>query len=260
MFGELEGKIYVAFSPERADPTNKLWNIKNTPKLIAGVNAESLAKASEFYLKIVDEVVPCESLEVAETAKLLENAFRLINISFVNEISDFCQKAGIEVSDVIKAAATKPYGFMPFYPGVGIGGHCIPVDPLYLAAAAKKVGASNKFIELAQRINKARPEYFTKRAEEILGNLKDKRILVIGISYKPNVADMRETPVHSLVLSLRKKGALVFWHDELVKEWNGETTTALGNNFDLVILATRHDYLDLSKIKNVKLLNTRNSI
>ena len=260
MFGELEGKIYVAFSPERADPTNKLWNLKNTPKLIAGVNAESFAKASEFYLKLVNEVVPCETLEVAETAKLLENAFRLINISFINEISIFCQKLEIDVNEVIKAASSKPYGFMPFYPSVGVGGHCIPVDPIYLANAAKILGVPSRFIDLAEQINQEMPIYFVDRAEEKLDGLKNKKILVVGVAYKPNVADIRESPAKLLIAGLEQKGAQVSWHDDLVKEWNGKNSVALSNDFDLAILATPHDYLDLTKLGDVPILNTRGSI
>ena len=199
-------------------------------------------------------------VEVAETAKLLENSFRLINISFINELSIFCQKLGININDVISAASTKPYGFMPFYPSIGIGGHCIPVDPLYLANKAKEVGAPTKMIELADRINQEMPGYFVGRAEAKIGGLKGKKVLVIGVSYKPNIADVRETPVDALVLGLKNKGAQVSWHDDLVKEWNGEKSVALSNKYDLAILATPHDYLDLTKLGDVPILNTRGSI
>ena len=170
-------KFLVAYSPERIDPMNKKFTIKNTPKLVAGLTPEAATKAKEFYSKFIDQVDVCVSLEVAETAKLLENSFRLVNISFINELAMFCQKIGIDVNDVIKAASTKPYGFMPFYPSVGVGGHCIPVDPLYLAEAARAAGAPTKFIELADEINLAMPTYFVGRASEILGGLKDKKVL-----------------------------------------------------------------------------------
>ena len=140
-------KFLVAYSPERIDPMNKKFTIKNTPKLVAGLTPEAATKAKEFYSKFIDQVAVCDSLEVAETAKLLENSFRLVNISFINELAMFCQKIGINVYEVIKAASTKPYGFMPFYPSVGVGGHCIPVDPLYLAEAARAAGAPTRFIE-----------------------------------------------------------------------------------------------------------------
>lgn len=252
-------QFLVAYSPERIDPMNKKFTIKNTPKLVAGLTPEAAIKAKEFYSKFIDHVDLCDSLEVAETAKLLENSFRLVNISFINELAIFCQKIGIDVNEVIKAASTKPYGFMPFYPSVGVGGHCIPVDPLYLAQAARLVGAPTRFIELADEINLGMPNYFVGRASEMLGGLKDKRVLVIGVSYKPNVADIRETPVEVLISGLRRSGAVVSWHDELVKSWNGERSVALGSGFDLAILATPHDYLDLSLLGNVPLLNTRGS-
>jgi len=252
--------FYVAFSPERIDPTNQKWGIKNTPKLVAGFNQESKLKAMEFYSKFVDSVVGCESLEVAESAKLLENSFRLINISFINEFSIFCQKLGIELNDVIKAASTKPYGFMPFYPSIGVGGHCIPVDPLYLANKAREIGAPTRFIDLADQINQEMPGYFVGRAEEKIGGLKSKKVLVIGVSYKPNVADVRETPVEALILGLKNKGAEVFWHDDLVKEWNGEKSVALSDKYDLAILATPHAYLDPTKLGDMPILNTRGSI
>jgi UDP-N-acetyl-D-glucosamine dehydrogenase len=252
-------KFLVAYSPERIDPMNKKFTIKNTPKLVAGLTPEAAIKAKEFYSKFIDQVDVCDSLEVAETAKLLENSFRLVNISFINELAMFCQKIGIDVNDVIKAASTKPYGFMPFYPSVGVGGHCIPVDPLYLAEAARSAEAPTRFIELADEINLAMPTYFVGRASEMLGGLKDKKVLVIGVSYKPNVADTRETPVAALITGLMKSGAVVSWHDDLVKNWNGQSSVALGSGFDLAILATPHDYLDLSLLGNTPLLNTRGS-
>jgi UDP-N-acetyl-D-glucosamine dehydrogenase len=252
-------QFLVAYSPERIDPMNKKFTIKNTPKLVAGLTTEAAVKAKEFYSKFIDQVDICDSLEVAETAKLLENSFRLVNISFINELAMFCQKIGIDVNDVIKAASTKPYGFMPFYPSVGVGGHCIPVDPLYLAEAAREAGAPSRFIELADEINLGMPTYFVGRASEMLGRLKDKKVLVIGVAYKPNVADVRETPVEALINGLKKSGAVVSWHDDLVKSWNGEKSVALGSGFDLAILATPHDYLDLSLLGNVPVLNTRGS-
>jgi UDP-N-acetyl-D-glucosamine dehydrogenase len=250
----------VVFSPERTDPKNLKWNINNTPKLVSGLTTKSLRRASNFYANFVEQVVECESLEVAETAKLLENTFRLVNISFINELSIFCERSGIRINDVIQAASTKPYGFMPFYPSIGIGGHCIPVDPLYLANKAREIGAPTRFIDLADQINQEMPGYFVERAEEKIGGLKGKKILVIGVSYKPNVADVRETPVKALILGLKNKGAEVSWHDDLVKEWNGEKSVALRPDFDLAILATPHNYLDLTKLGDLQIINTRGSI
>ena len=252
--------IELAYSPERIDPTNKKWSINNTPKLVAGLTESAAQKAESFYSKFINLITKCSSLEIAETAKLLENSFRLVNISFINEVAIFCQKIGIDIGEVISAAATKPYGFMPFYPSVGVGGHCIPVDPIYLANAARAVGVPSRFIELADKINQEMPGYFVGRAEEKLGGLKNKRVLVVGVSYKPNVADVRETPVESLIVGLKQKGAQVSWHDDLVKEWNGEKSVTLSSYFDLAIIATPHDYLELIKLGNVPILNTRGSI
>jgi len=258
--GLSEEKFELAYSPERIDPTNKKWGISNTPKLVAGLTENSTKRAGEFYGEFIDSITICSSLEIAETAKLLENSFRLVNISFINELAIFCQKIGIDIIEVISAAATKPYGFMPFYPSIGAGGHCIPVDPIYLANAAKAVGAPSRFIELADQVNQEMPGYFVGRAEEKLGSLKAKKVLVVGVSYKPNVADVRESPVAGLIAGLRQKNAHVSWHDDLVKEWNGEKSVALSNEFDLAILATPHDYLDLKKLGDVPILNTRGSI
>ena len=259
-FARPEKKFKLAFSPERTDPMNLNWTIKNTPKIVAGLTTESRNLAVKFYSEFIDEIIECDSVEVAETAKLLENSFRFINISFINEISIFCQELGIDVNEVIKAAASKPYGFMPFYPSIGVGGHCIPVDPIYLANTAKTLGVPSRFIDLAEQINQEMPIYFVDRAEAKISGLKNKRILVVGVAYKPNVADIRETPVESLVEGLKTKGAKVFWHDDLVKEWNGENSVALSNKYDLAILATPHDYLDLTILGDVPILNTRGSI
>ena len=258
--GLKQNEFLVAFSPERIDPANKLWEVRNTPKLIAGLTDQACEKAIQFYSNFIDRLIKCDSLEIAETSKLLENSFRLINISFINEIAIFCQKLGVDINAVISAAATKPYGFMPFYPSIGVGGHCIPVDPLYLANKAREIGAPARFIDLADEINQEIPGYFVGRAEEKVGGLKAKRVLVVGVAYKPNVADVRESPAESLIVGLKQKGAQVFWHDELVQEWNGEKSSALSSNYDLAIIATPHDYLDLTKLGNVPILNTRGSI
>lgn len=220
--GLADSEFYLAFSPERIDPNNSNWNLKNTPKLVSGITKESAELARDFYLNFVDQVYTCDSLEIAETAKLLENTFRFVNISFINEISILCEKLGIDVNAVIKAAGTKPYGFMQFYPSIGIGGHCIPVDPLYMANKAKEIDAPFRFIILADEINTQMPLYFSNQAKIKLGSLIGKRILVVGVSYKSNIADVRESPVKSLIMELRQNGAQVNWHDDLVKEWCGE--------------------------------------
>lgn len=255
-----QSDFFFAYSPERIDPTNKTWTIANTPKLIAGIDQASINKAKDFYLKFISSVHECPTLEVAETAKLLENTFRFVNISMVNELLVICQKIGVDLNEVIRAAATKPYGFMPFYPSVGVGGHCIPVDPMYLSNKANEMGAQTRFIDLANQINQEMPKYFVGRAEEILNGLDGKEILVVGVAYKPNVGDVRETPVQSLVTGLRSKGAQVAWHDDLVNEWNNEKSVELKDGFDLAIIATAHSYLDLLKLGDTPILDTRMSI
>ena len=250
----------LAFSPERIDPTNLNWNLHNTPKLVAGLNSKSCSRAAEFYSSFINQVYECETLEIAETAKLLENSFRLINISFVNELSMLCQRLSIDINSVIAAASTKPYGFMAFYPSIGVGGHCIPVDPVYLSHTAKEVEVQTKMIDSAVEINKFMPSYFVYRAEKILGSLEQRKILVLGVAYKPNISDTRESPVEALILGLRAAGALVDWHDDLVKVWNGTNSAELTEEYELAILATPHDYLDLAKLGNVPILNTRGSV
>jgi UDP-N-acetyl-D-glucosamine dehydrogenase len=250
----------VAYSPERIDPANKKWNLKNTPKIVAGLNPIATKQARDFYSKFVDNIVECESPEVAELAKLLENTFRYVNISFINELSIFCRSFGVDINQVIAAASTKPYGFMPFYPSVGVGGHCIPVDPLYLSDKARTIGVQTKFIDLADEINTQMPYFFVKLASERIGGLQGKRVLVIGVSFKPNVADVRETPVEALIFGLQEEGAKVFWHDDLVKEWNGHKSSSLESGYDLAIIATPHDYLNLQLLGDTPIINTRGSI
>jgi len=253
-------EFLIAFSPERIDPLNDKWNIKNTPKLVSGFTEEACQKAIDFYANFIDKLVKCDSLEIAETSKLLENSFRLVNISFINEFSIFCNALGIEVEKVISAAETKPYGYMPFYPGAGVGGHCIPIDPIYLANSANRIGTPLRMVELADQINNELPKYFVIRAQDRIGSLVGKKVLVIGISYKPNIFDIRESPVLNLIIELKKQGAKVSWHDDLVKEWNGEKSVTLNDDFDLAILATHHDYLNLTKLGSVPIIDTRGSI
>jgi len=246
----------LAYSPERIDPNNPKWNITNTPKLVAGLNESATTRAKEFYEKFVSQVHSYSSIEVIETAKLLENSFRLVNISFINELSILCATLGVDVLEVISAAATKPYGFMPFYPSAGVGGHCIPIDPMYLANKAREVGSPIRSIELAHEINEAMPSFYLARAVEAIGNLSKKRILLIGLAYKSGVADVRESAAEKLLLLLRKAGADVSWHDEIVGQWKGESSIPLSEAFDLVILVNASMELDLTKIGNVPVLNT----
>jgi UDP-N-acetyl-D-glucosamine dehydrogenase len=250
----------LAYSPERIDPTNKTWSINNTPKLVAGLTDSAADKAEVFYGKFVRTIIKCSSLEIAETAKLLENSFRLVNISFINELSLFCEKIGIDINDVVKAAATKPYGFMPFYPSIGVGGHCIPVDPVYLATKAKEMGVETKFLDLASQVNNEVPSHYVRKAINKLGSLENKKIIVVGVAYKPNISDVRETPVASLIDGLREAGAQVYWHDSLVKEWVGQKSVDLSSDYDLAIIATRHDNIDLRLLNGVPLITVGGKI
>lgn len=251
-----QNDLKVAFSPERIDPNNKIWNLSNTPKLISGINQESLTLASNFYQKLTNNIMHCASVEIAEMAKLLENSFRYINISFINEISRICNQLGINIKDVIEAAATKPYGFMPFYPSLGVGGHCIPVDSLYLSDLAKSIGVPSRFIELADQVNEEMPKFIIEKAKKKLNGLKGRNILVIGLSYKPNIADIRESPSIRLINELKKSGAQVKWHDDLVKEWEGSTSVPLDENYELAIIATEHSNLNLSLLGGVPILSS----
>jgi UDP-N-acetyl-D-glucosamine dehydrogenase len=247
----------VAFSPERIDPLNKTWNLQNTPKIIAGLTDSAENEAKNFYSSFVKNVFVCQTLEIAETAKLLENSFRLINISFINELAIYCNSIGVPVSEVIKAASTKPYGFMAFTPSSGAGGHCIPVDPIYLSNSARINGTPIVMIEIAAQINTKMPSYYISQANKIIGSLAGKKILIIGISYKPNISDLRESSGIKLIQSLREKGSEVFWHDELAKKWLDEKSTPISNGYDLAILVTPHDDLNLSALGNVPIIDTR---
>ena len=255
-----QNNFYLAFSPERVDPGNIIWQLKNTPKIVAGLNDESLRKAVDFYSTFVQQLVPCESLEIAEMAKILENSFRFINISFINEVKVLADKLKIDLIKVIDAAGTKPYGFMKFYPSLGAGGHCIPVDPKFLTEIASKINTPLRFLNLAEDINVNLPNHFVSLIDKKLGGLINKRILIIGIAYKANVADLREAPALTLINELRSEQAKVFWHDDLVMEWNSEKSSPLSGEYDLAILATAHDYLELSSLRNVPILNTQGFI
>ena len=245
-----KAKFLYAAAPERIDPANIKWSIKNTPRVIAGIDDQSSKAAMEFYKSICDEVILVSSPEVAEAAKLFENTFRQVNIALVNELAQITEKLGISANEVIKAAATKPFGFMKFNPSLGVGGHCIPIDPIYLAQKAESVGASAHFIRQANLVNQQMPQYVLKRLEALLGgDLTKKKICIVGISYKPDVTDMRQSPSIVLWQELEKKGALVSFHDEIVKEFEGQVSTALvPNNFDLVVVAVTHSDLEVDKV------------
>jgi UDP-N-acetyl-D-glucosamine dehydrogenase len=251
-----EIKHLYAISPERVDPGNKNWKIKNTPRLYAGLTPDAAKKTAEFYSTFCDKTIELSTPEAAEAAKLFENTFRQVNIALVNEFSLICHKLGINVHEVLDGAATKPYGFMKFNPGIGVGGHCIPVDPTFLSFIAHKAGADAKFIELANKVNFDMP---MKIIEEISRwrneKIKDKKILVIGISYKANISDVRESPTLRLIEELGKCGNEVFWHDPLVKTWNNETSTSLDElaNMDFAVVSILHDAIEKRLILNSKI-------
>ncbi len=244
-----EGHQYAS-APERVDPANKKWGITNTPRLVSGLSAEASAKAVEFYRSFCKEVVEVSTPEVAEAAKLFENTFRQVNIALVNEFAQIADALGISTFETLKAAATKPYGFMPFMPSVGVGGHCIPVDPSYLSYAAEKVGVEATFINLANKVNAGMPGYVASRIASLLGgSVEGKRIQIAGISYKADVSDTRESPALALLQVLQEMGALVSWHDEIVGEFAGEASKPLAE-VDLGVIATAHSGVDYGPWKN----------
>lgn len=243
-------KHEYASSPERVDPGNEKWNLGNTPRLISGISKEATRKAVDFYSAFANEIVEVSSPEVAETAKLFENTFRQVNIALVNELAVICNSLNIDVYDVINAANTKPYGFMKFTPGPGVGGHCIPVDPTYLAYRAEQVGVKARFIDLANRVNLDMPRYVISRCEELIGSLEGKKVLIAGVAYKPNIADVRETPAELLRQVALEKGATVFWFDPIVENWEPGKVDVLGQEqFDLVIFQTVHTQMNVNEIK-----------
>jgi UDP-N-acetyl-D-glucosamine dehydrogenase len=238
-----------ASSPERVDPGNTQWGTKNTPRLIGGLTPAAVAKAKEFYGSFCDVIIEVSSPEVAEAAKIFENTFRQVNIALVNEFAQITDALGISGREVISAAATKPYGFMEFKPGAGVGGHCIPVDPSYLAHVANEVGVPATFIKRANEVNLAMPAYVVKRViAGSGGSISGKSVVVVGVSYKPNVADTRETPAAAVIELLRENGARVTWHDELVGSWRGETSAPI--NGDIAVVVTRHDGVDLAALQS----------
>jgi len=239
-----------ASSPERVDPGNTQWGTKNTPRLIGGLTPAAVAKAKEFYATFCDTIIEVSSPEVAEAAKIFENTFRQVNIALVNEFAQIADALGISGREVLSAAATKPYGFMEFNPGPGVGGHCIPVDPSYLAHVANEVGVPATFIKRANEVNLAMPAYVVKRVIAGRGgSIKGKKVVVVGVSYKSNVADTRETPAAGVIDLLREQGATVTWHDDLVGSWRGEASAPI-KGADIAVLVTKHDGLDLAALKS----------
>jgi UDP-N-acetyl-D-glucosamine dehydrogenase len=252
--------FFLAFSPERVDPGRKDFTTINTPKVIGGITPDCGEVASAWYSGAIKTVVPVSSAEVAEMAKLLENTFRMINIGLVNELSIMCDRLGVDVWEVIDAAATKPFGFMKFTPGPGLGGHCIPIDPLYLSWKLKTLNYTARFIELASEINTGMPRYVVNRIQDALNTqskaLKGSRVLVLGAAYKPDIDDMRESPALDVIHLLQQKGAIVSYHDPYVPhihhdDWEffsvPDVMDAVKNS-DLVAIITNHSAYDYAAI------------
>jgi len=265
--------FYLCFSPERIDPGNTRYPVNKIPKIIGGVNKDALFLAECIYKNIVDKVVPVSSARVAETAKLLENTFRLVNIGMIDEIAMMCHKMGIDIWEVVEAAGTKPFGFMPFYPGPGVGGHCIPKDPLYLYWKAKHFGFKSRFIKLASDIISAMPEYVVGRVEDALRQrkiaLKGARVLVVGVTYKKDIKDLRKSPGIDMIDILKKRKAAVSYFDPLIPYLklnhtinlkSVELTKEVLSEADCVIIAADHSSLGYNFIlKHSRLIfDTRN--
>lgn len=267
--------FFVAFSPEREDPNNPSYTTETIPKVVGATSADGLAVADKMYGQIVVRTVPVSSTQVAEATKLMENIFRSVNIALVNELKMTFMKMGIDIWEVIEAAKTKPFGFMPFYPGPGLGGHCIPIDPFYLTWKAREFGVSTKFIELAGEINTSMPDFVVHRVMEALNEfgkpLKGAKILVLGLAYKANVDDDRESPSYSLMEKLEEKGAVVDYHDPYVpvikptrehRRLAGKKSAEITGNYDVLLVSTAHDLfkkIDFLSL-NIPIVDTRNLI
>ena len=235
-------------SPERVDPGREDFNQKNTPRLYSGLTPEASKLTYEFYSSFCEKLEEVSSPEVAEAAKLFENSFRQVNIALVNEFAQIANAIGISARETLRAAGTKPYGFMEFSPSVGVGGHCIPIDPSYLAYVAAKHGVKATFIERANEVNLEMPKYVASRVvTDCGGSIKNKTVLVVGVAYKPNIADVRETPAEILIKELRNLGANVVWHDPLVGKWKNETSADLSHS-DIAIVVTKHDVVSSEAI------------
>ena len=271
--------FFLAYSPEREDPGNKERSAASIPKVVGGLTPRCLAAAEKMYSLAVPATVPVSSLETAEAAKLMENIFRCVNIALVNELKQVLDRLGIDVWEVVKAASTKPFGYMPFYPGPGLGGHCIPIDPFYLAWKARERDCATRFIELAGEVNLSMPEYVAARAADELNregkSLKGSFLLIIGLAYKKNVDDVRESPSLKLLKLFAEKGARVSYHDPLVPRMPpGHFTGSLARlasqsltpgtlrKQDAVIVATDHDAIDFARIgRHARLIvDTRNAM
>ena len=255
-------ELFYASAPERVNPGDPVWDQKNTPRLVGGIDEESQKRALAFYNSICDSVVPTSTPEIAEAAKILENTFRLVNIAMINEFTQLCSSQGINVHEVINAAATKPYGFMPFRPGVGIGGHCIPVDPLYLTWWARKGGQVASLVERSDEISSQMPIYVAERALALVkGSKASPKVLIMGVAYKPGVGDVRETPASALRAALVARGGEVAWVDPLVPLWEGTKPVNEAWDCDVAIVATNQPGLDVKSllVRGIPVLDCTNN-
>lgn len=247
-----EGEVLFAVAPERVNPGDKKWKQSNTPRLVSGLDPESIARAFAFYTRFCESVVVTDSPEVAEAAKLLENSFRLVNLALINEIDLICSANHIDTNLVIAAASTKPYGFMPFYPGLGVGGHCIPVDPHYLIWWAREANIVPALIQKAAEINLDKPKIIARQAFNKLQIVSTgKKILIVGVTYKKGVADTRESPSLILKNELEKLGVNVFWYDDLVQDWESSKSATLQNGYDLIIYSVPQSNKTVEKILEI---------
>ena len=254
--------LYFASAPERVNPGDTVWDQKNTPRLVGGLDEESQQRALAFYNSICDSVVATSTPEIAEAAKILENTFRLVNIAMINEFTRLCSAQGINVHEVINAAATKPYGFMPFRPGVGIGGHCIPVDPLYLTWWARKGGQVASLVERSDEISNEMPIYVAERALALAKtSSRSPKVLIMGVAYKPGVGDVRETPASALRAALVARGAEVAWVDPLVPLWEGTSPVSEDWECDVAVITINQKGLNVEPILNrsIPILDCTNS-
>jgi len=246
--------FHLAFSPERVDPGNSEWSTQNVPKIVGGITPACTKRAAELYASAVDSVHEVSSPEAAELSKLLENIFRSVNIALVNELAQLCERMGIDVWEVVDAAATKPFGFMSFAPGPGLGGHCIPIDPFYLTWKAREYGFYTEFIELAGKVNENMPYYCRSLISQALNHgkqrsLKGSKVLILGVAYKSDIGDTRESPALKLMELLRNAGSEVSYHDPHVPELNGECSVALEPaNYDCVAIVTAHGGIDYEQL------------
>jgi len=253
--------FFLAYSPERVDPGREDWTTKNVPKVVGGITEACTRRAAELYGAAVDGVVEVSSPEAAELAKLLENIFRSVNIALVNELAQLCERMGIDVWEVVDAAATKPFGFMSFKPGPGLGGHCIPIDPFYLTWKAREYGFYTEFIELAGKVNENMPYYCRSLISQALNHgkqrsLKGSKVLVLGVAYKGDIGDTRESPALKLMELLRNAGSDVSYHDPHVPDLNGERSVPLDPSaYDCVAIVTAHSGIDYDRlVENAQLV------